>query len=57
MAADATSRLSPYLHFGVPECPPRIETMLPEGAGPAAWHRQLAWRRFLSLYSAAFSRQ
>lgn len=45
MAADATSHLSPYLHFGCLS-PREIETMLPEGAGAAAWHRQLAWREF-----------
>jgi len=45
MAADATSRLSSYLHFGCLS-PREIETMLPRGAGAEAWHRQLAWREF-----------
>jgi deoxyribodipyrimidine photo-lyase len=45
MAADATSRLSSYLHFGCLSAR-EIETMLPDNAGAAAWHRQLAWREF-----------
>ncbi len=45
MAADSTSRLSAYLHFGCLSVR-EIETMLPQGDGPAAWHRQLAWRDF-----------
>jgi deoxyribodipyrimidine photo-lyase len=45
MADDGTSRLSPYLHFGCLS-PREIETLLPDTAGAAAWHRQLAWREF-----------
>jgi deoxyribodipyrimidine photo-lyase len=45
LAADATSRLSPYLHFGCLSVR-EIETMLPESPGARAWHRQLAWREF-----------
>jgi deoxyribodipyrimidine photo-lyase len=45
MAADATSRLSSYLHFGCLSVR-EIETMLPDTAGARAWHRQLAWREF-----------
>lgn len=45
MAADATSRLSSYLHFGCLS-PREIETMLPSGKGADAWHRQLCWRDF-----------
>lgn len=45
MAADGTSRLSPYLHLGCIS-PREIETLLPEGQGADAWHRQLAWREF-----------
>lgn len=45
MAADKTSRLSPYLHFGCLSVR-EIETLLPSSQGAAAWHRQLAWREF-----------
>jgi deoxyribodipyrimidine photo-lyase len=45
MAADATSRLSAYLHLGCVSVR-EIETMLPDTAGARAWHRQLAWRDF-----------
>lgn len=45
MAADATSHISPYLHFGCLSVR-EIETMLPENDGARAWHRQLAWRDF-----------
>jgi deoxyribodipyrimidine photo-lyase len=45
MAADDTSRLSPYLHFGCIS-PREIETMLPDNMGSRAWHRQLCWREF-----------
>jgi deoxyribodipyrimidine photo-lyase len=45
MAADNTSRLSPYLHFGCLS-PREIETMLPDTEGARAWHRQLCWREF-----------
>jgi deoxyribodipyrimidine photo-lyase len=45
MAADDTSRLSPYLHFGCIS-PLEIETMLNDDKGSKAWQRQLAWREF-----------
>jgi deoxyribodipyrimidine photo-lyase len=45
MADDATSRLSPYLHFGCIAAR-EIETMVPNSEGAQAWHRQLAWREF-----------
>jgi deoxyribodipyrimidine photo-lyase len=45
MAADGTSRLSAYLHFGCLSVR-EIETMLPDSEGARAWHRQLAWREF-----------
>ncbi len=45
MAADATSHISPYLHFGCLSVR-EIETLLPENEGAKAWHRQLAWRDF-----------
>lgn len=45
MAADTTSRLSPYLHFGCIS-PLEIESRLPSSEGAQAWHRQLAWREF-----------
>jgi deoxyribodipyrimidine photo-lyase len=45
MAADDTSRLSSYLHFGCLS-PREIETMLPDTEGARAWHRQLCWREF-----------
>ncbi|CAN5189537.1 deoxyribodipyrimidine photo-lyase [soil metagenome] len=45
MAANQTSRLSPYLHFGCVSAR-EIETLLPDNAGARAWHRQLAWREF-----------
>jgi deoxyribodipyrimidine photo-lyase len=45
LGADATSRLSAYLHFGCLSVR-EIETMLPDTEGARAWHRQLAWREF-----------
>lgn len=59
MAADQTSRLSAYLHFGCLS-PREIETMLPDNAGARAWHRQLAWREFYNyvlFYNPANLRQ
>jgi deoxyribodipyrimidine photo-lyase len=44
-AKDATSRVSPYLHFGCVS-PRQIEHGLPPGTGPAAFRRQLCWRDF-----------
>jgi deoxyribodipyrimidine photo-lyase len=45
LGADATSRLSPYLHFGCLS-PRELEELLPRGAGAAAFRRQLCWRDF-----------
>ena len=45
LGADRTSRLSPYLHFGCVS-PRELESGLPEGDGPEAFHRQLCWRDF-----------
>jgi deoxyribodipyrimidine photo-lyase len=45
LAADSTSRLSPYLHFGCISAR-EVETRLPSGDGPAAFRRQLCWRDF-----------
>lgn len=45
MGADATSRLSSYLHFGCMS-PREIEDELPPGSGGDAWRRQLAWSDF-----------
>lgn len=45
LGADATSRLSPYLHFGCVS-PREIETLLPNTAAGSAYRRQLAWRDF-----------
>ena len=42
---DRSSRLSPYLHFGCVS-PREVESRLPEGEGPDAFRRQLAWRDF-----------
>jgi deoxyribodipyrimidine photo-lyase len=43
--ADATSRLSPYLHFGCLSVR-EVEDRLPRGAGAEALRRQLCWRDF-----------
>jgi len=51
LAADATSRLSPYLHFGCISAR-AVEERLPAGAGPAAFRRQLAWRDFYAALMA-----
>lgn len=45
LAENATSGLSPYLHFGCVSVR-EIETMLGDSDGEAAWRRQLAWRDF-----------
>jgi deoxyribodipyrimidine photo-lyase len=42
---DATSRLSPYLHFGCLS-PREVEERLPRGKGAQAFRRQLCWRDF-----------
>ena len=63
LAADATSRLSPYLHFG---CLSPLELVVTAhdgdagstgsagSAGAAAFLRQLCWRDFYSQVTAAF---
>jgi deoxyribodipyrimidine photo-lyase len=45
LASDDVSRLSPYLHFGCVS-PRELEHRLPDGAGAAAYRRQLCWRDF-----------
>lgn len=45
LAKNATSGLSPYLHFGCLSAR-EIEKMLGGSEGEQAWHRQLAWRDF-----------
>jgi deoxyribodipyrimidine photo-lyase len=45
LAADGTSRLSPYLRFGCIS-PRAVEQALPDGAAAAALRRQLCWRDF-----------
>lgn len=45
LGADATSRLSPYLHLGCVSAR-ELEDRLPRGEGPAAFRRQLCWRDF-----------
>lgn len=45
VGSDTTSRLSPYLHFGCISVR-EIESLIPDGEGPSAWHRQLCWRDF-----------
>jgi deoxyribodipyrimidine photo-lyase len=45
LAADATSRLSAYFHFGCIS-PLEAESMLPDNDGARSWQRQLAWRDF-----------
>jgi deoxyribodipyrimidine photo-lyase len=55
MAADDTSRLSSYLHFGCLS-PREIETMLPNNKGARAWQRQLCWREFYNYIIFNFPR-
>jgi deoxyribodipyrimidine photo-lyase len=45
LGADATSRLSPYLHFGCVSAR-EVEERLPAGEGARAFRRQLCWRDF-----------
>ncbi|MEA2346656.1 MAG: deoxyribodipyrimidine photo-lyase [Thermoleophilaceae bacterium] len=45
LAADRTSRLSPYLHFGCLS-PREVENRLGTGEAPQAFRRQLCWRDF-----------
>jgi deoxyribodipyrimidine photo-lyase len=46
LALDATSRLSPYLHFGCLSPVQVIQRVAGSSAGSAAFVRQLAWRDF-----------
>jgi deoxyribodipyrimidine photo-lyase len=52
LAADATSRLSPYLHFGCLS-PLEVERRAAEIAGAAPFLRQFAWRDFFHQLLAA----
>lgn len=52
LAAGATSRLSPYLHFGCIS-PLEVELRAQEVAGAAPFVRQLAWRDFFHQLLAA----
>jgi deoxyribodipyrimidine photo-lyase len=52
LAADATSRLSPYLHFGCIS-PLEVARRAEEVAGAAPFVRQLAWRDFFHQLLAA----
>jgi deoxyribodipyrimidine photo-lyase len=45
LADDASSRLSPYLHFGCVSAR-EVEARLGRGVGPQAFARQLCWRDF-----------
>ena len=55
LGRDLTSRLSPYLHFGSLS-PRQIEERVPQGKGPAAFHRQICWRDFHSHVLINFPR-
>jgi deoxyribodipyrimidine photo-lyase len=52
LAADATSRLSPFLHFGCIS-PLEVARRAVEAAGTAPFLRQLAWRDFFHQLLAA----
>jgi deoxyribodipyrimidine photo-lyase len=52
LAADATSRLSPYLHFGCVS-PLQVERRVTRRRGAAAFVRQLCWRDFFAQLLAA----
>ena len=52
LPGDATSHLSPYLHFGCIS-PLELATKLRERAGAAAYVRQLCWRDFFHQLLAA----
>jgi len=54
-AAEATSGLSPYLHFGCVS-PREVEHCLPDGPGPEAFRRQLCWRDFYAQVLLGFPR-
>jgi deoxyribodipyrimidine photo-lyase len=53
VAQDATSRLSPYLHFGCLS-PLEVAGDLAEGPDGGAFTRQLCWRDFYHQVAAAF---
>jgi deoxyribodipyrimidine photo-lyase len=53
LGADASSRLSPYLHFGCIS-PRELEARLPEGTGVQEFRRQLCWRDFYAHVLAHF---
>lgn len=46
LSADATSRLSPYLHFGCLSATEMLDRVGTHSAGAEAFTRQLAWRDF-----------
>jgi deoxyribodipyrimidine photo-lyase len=52
LGADATSRLSPYLHFGCVS-PLQVEQRVARRRGGAAFVRQLCWRDFFAQILAA----
>jgi deoxyribodipyrimidine photo-lyase len=53
IGADASSRLSPYLHFGCIS-PRELEQRLPSGEGAEKFRRQLCWRDFYAHVLAHF---
>jgi deoxyribodipyrimidine photo-lyase len=53
LGADASSRLSTYLHFGCVS-PRELEAQLPSAAGPQEFRRQLCWRDFYAHVLARF---
>ena len=53
LGADASSRLSPYLHFGCIS-PRELEAALPHGSGAEEFRRQLCWRDFYAHVLAHF---
>ena len=55
LAAEGTSRLSPYLHFGCVSGR-ELEERLAPGEGPEAFRRQLCWRDFYAHVLRHFPR-
>jgi deoxyribodipyrimidine photo-lyase len=53
LGADASSRLSPYLHFGCVS-PRELEAQLPCGSGAEEFRRQICWRDFYAHVLARF---
>ncbi len=53
LGADASSRLSPYLHFGCISAL-ELEAQLPRGEGAQEFRRQLCWRDFYAHVLAHF---